>query len=74
MIKNSSENMFANKVFIMTIHKSKGLEFPNVFVAGVCKDLLPHYYKRDEKDWDEELRLLYVAMTRAKKLVMSLFL
>ena len=53
-------------VTIMTIYKSKGLEFPNVFVAGICKDLLPHYYNRDEKDWPEELRLLYVAMTRAK--------
>ena len=53
-------------VSMMTIHKSKGLEFPNVFITGICKDLLPHYYNRDEKDWDEELRLLYVAMTRAK--------
>ena len=53
-------------VSIMTIHKSKGLEFPNVFVTGICQDLLPHYYNSDEKDWGEELRLLYVAMTRAK--------
>lgn len=51
---------------MMTIHKSKGLEFPNVFVVGVCKNLLPNYHNRHEKDWDEELRLLYVAMTRAK--------
>ncbi len=49
----------------MTIHKSKGLEFPNVFVAGVCSGLLPHYNSKKE-DWGEELRLLYVAMTRAK--------
>ncbi len=52
-------------VSLMTIHKSKGLEFPNVFVAGVCSGLLPHYNSKKE-DWDEELRLLYVAMTRAK--------
>ena len=52
-------------VSIMTIHKSKGLEFPNVFVSGVCTGLLPHYLA-NEKEWDEELRLLYVAMTRAK--------
>lgn len=52
-------------VSIMTIHKSKGLEFPNVFVTGVCTGLLPHY-RANEKEWDEELRLLYVAMTRAK--------
>ncbi len=53
-------------ISIMTIHKSKGLEFPNVFVTGICRDLLPHYHNRDEKNWGEELRLLYVAMTRAK--------
>ena len=53
-------------ISLMTIHKSKGLEFPNVFVTGICQDLLPNYYNSDEKDWGEELRLLYVAMTRAK--------
>ena len=52
-------------ISLMTIHKSKGLEFPNVFVSGVCSGLLPHY-KSKQENWDEELRLLYVAMTRAK--------
>ena len=61
-----SSDMDTIGVSLMTIHKSKGLEFPNVFIAGVCKHLLPNYYNRHEKDWDEELRLLYVAMTRAK--------
>ena len=65
-IVGDSSEMPATGVSIMTIHKSKGLEFPNVFVTGICKDLLPHYYNRDERDWAEELRLLYVAMTRAK--------
>ena len=64
-VKKSSDRD-VHGVSIMTIHKSKGLEFPNVFVVGVCKDLLPNYYSREEKDWGEELRLLYVAMTRAK--------
>ncbi|MDE0087346.1 MAG: crossover junction endodeoxyribonuclease RuvC [Candidatus Poribacteria bacterium] len=53
-------------VSMMTIHKSKGLEFPNVFVVGICQGLLPNYHNQDEKDWGEELRVLYVAMTRAK--------
>lgn len=53
-----------DNVPVMTIHKSKGLEFPNVFVSGVCSGLLPLY--ESKKDWDEELRLLYVAMTRAE--------
>ena len=65
IVRDSSDTDTAS-VSMMTIHKSKGLEFPNVFVTGICMDLLPHYYNRDEKDWDEELRLLYVAMTRAK--------
>lgn len=51
-----------NDVSVMTIHKAKGLEFPNVFVAGVCKRLLPFA----ENEQNEERRLLYVAMTRAQ--------
>ena len=65
VVKRSSERN-TRGVSLMTIHSSKGLEFPNVFVVGVCKDLLPNYYSRAEEDWGEELRLLYVAMTRAK--------
>ncbi len=65
-IANNSLDEYTTGVTIMTIHKSKGLEFPIVFVTGICKDLLPFYYSRDEKDWPEELRLLYVAMTRAE--------
>ena len=64
VVKDDSE-MSKNGVHIMTIHKSKGLEFPNVFVAGVCAGLLP-IYKSKKEDWDEELRLLYVAMSRAQ--------
>ena len=49
-------------VSLMTIHGAKGLEFPNVFVVGVCKDLLPLAGNEE----NEERRLLYVAMTRAQ--------
>ena len=49
-------------VSVMTIYKAKGLEFPNVFVAGVCKGLLPFAGNTE----NEERRLLYVAMTRAE--------
>ena len=58
------------QVTVMTIHAAKGLEFPCVFVIG-CEDgllpftLLPHL----RSDMDEERRLLYVAMTRAQKLL-----
>ncbi|MDE0018858.1 MAG: crossover junction endodeoxyribonuclease RuvC [Candidatus Poribacteria bacterium] len=64
VVENSSDTP-TNCVSIMTIHKSKGLEFPNVFVAGVCSGLFPHYNSKEE-DWDEQLRLLYVAMTRSE--------
>ena len=64
-IVKSSLDTPENVVSLMTIHQSKGLEFPNVFVAGVCSGLLPLYNSKKE-DWGEELRLLYVAMTRAK--------
>ena len=68
--EDESEKRFSEQpehtVSLMTIHKSKGLEFPNVFVVGICQGLLPNYYNRNEKDWDEEIRLLYVAMTRAE--------
>lgn len=45
-----------------TIHKSKGLEFDNVVVFGVAEDILPHR----NNDFDEEVRILYVALTRAR--------
>ena len=66
VVVSNSSNRDTDGVSLMTIHKAKGLEFSNVFVAGLCKNLLPHYHNRDEKDWPEELRLLYVAMTRAE--------
>lgn len=66
VVVSNSSNRDTDGVSLMTIHKAKGLEFSNVFVAGLCKNLLPHYHNRDEKDWHEELRLLYVAMTRAE--------
>ncbi len=60
---NSLENpQDLDDVSVMTIHRAKGLEFPNVFVAGVCKGLLPFGGNIE----NEERRLLYVAMTRAE--------
>lgn len=53
----------ANFVPILTIHASKGLEFPVVFIAGAEEGIIPF---RDA-DIEEERRLFYVAMTRAKE-------
>ena len=55
-------------VKMMTAHISKGLEFDVVFVAGLEENLFPHARSRDDEDsMREERRLLYVAMTRARK-------
>jgi DNA helicase-2/ATP-dependent DNA helicase PcrA len=66
----NEEDAKADKVQLMTLHASKGLEFPVVILAGLEEDLLPH--KTLGSDIDEERRLFYVGVTRAKKrLVMS---
>lgn len=57
-----------DRVSLMTIHASKGLEFPYVFVAGMEENLFPNVLSiGSRKDLEEERRLFYVAMTRAKK-------
>ena len=55
------------KVNLMTIHASKGLEFDYVFIVGMEENLFPHSNSSSETEIQEERRLAYVAMTRAKK-------
>ena len=55
-------------VTLMTIHAAKGLEFKNVFIVGVEEDLFPSAMSKDSIDGlEEERRLMYVAITRAKE-------
>ena len=56
------------RISLLTIHNSKGLEFPLVFIAGVEEGLFPHQRSlMDANSMEEERRLCYVAMTRAEK-------
>ncbi|MBI9075666.1 MAG: UvrD-helicase domain-containing protein [Desulfatibacillum sp.] len=57
----------ADRVSLMTMHAAKGLEFRGVFVAGCEDGLIPHAREGKESDPEEELRLFYVALTRAQR-------
>ena len=64
----------SNRITLMTVHSSKGLEFPYVYVAGMEENLFPSGGSlASESDIEEERRLFYVAMTRAKKAVQLSF-
>ena len=69
----SSDGVVADeKVSLMTLHAAKGLEFDMVFVIGLAEGLIPLLRRGEEGDLEEERRLLYVGMTRAReRLVMS---
>jgi len=62
-----SDQEAGEEVRLMTLHGSKGLEFPHVFIAGVEEDLLPHRNSLDEGGEEEERRLMYVGITRARE-------
>lgn len=65
--KEENDEASESGVNLSTMHASKGLEFHSVFVAGCEENLLPHWKSKESKsEIQEERRLLYVAMTRAK--------
>ena len=70
---NDDENG-TNRIALMTVHSSKGLEFPFVYVSGMEENIFPSGgFMASESDIEEERRLFYVAMTRAGKVLQFSF-
>lgn len=62
-------NEDGQRLILSTIHSAKGLEWDTVFVIGLAEGRFPHQHATPGEQWEEERRLLYVAATRAKKLL-----
>lgn len=68
-VHDENDDEEENAVTLMTVHASKGLEFKLVLVVGVSHHIFPHQRSIMERALDEERRLFYVALTRAKDLL-----
>lgn len=69
LLHTEQEEVKKNEVRLMTIHASKGLEFPVVILIGCSENLIPSRFSKSGASLEEERRLMYVGMTRAKEIL-----